>query len=120
MPRFLLKASLVLLASAAFTTSYAYEVKDVCASYQTNYSWSRTQPATVQIHSGMDLQRSAGLYANIDMFAHYVIVPFKSGDVAVIKINDFYTQGAMMFQTQGVDGNGRAWRFSDNATGYCI
>ncbi len=98
----------------------AYEVKNVCASYQTNYSWSNPYQVQAQIYSGQELNRAVGSYSRYDYISHYAVIFWSNGQASVIKLTDPYVSGMMLFQTRGFDQQGRQWRLSDNNYGMCI
>ena len=52
-------------------------------------------------------------------YEHYAFVNWDNGYISVVKLN-IYFSGMMLFNTEGVESNGRKWRFSDNTTGFCI
>ncbi|UYZ67963.1 hypothetical protein LP090_03300 [Moraxella bovis] len=49
------KFFLALMAILAINNAHAYEVKNVCAEYMTNYSWSQAYQVQTQIYTGQEL-----------------------------------------------------------------
>lgn len=116
MKKFFLFGLILLFASQA----NAYEVKKVCAKYQTNYSWSQPYQVQTQIYSGQELNQATGNpFGNYDMFSHYAVIWWDKGQASIIKINDIYVAGGILFNSNGTDQNGRAWQLSDN-NGFCF
>lgn len=109
------------LLGLSVTATNAYEVKKVCAKYQTNYSWSQDYQVQAQIYSGRELNEATGnpYFGKYDMFSHYAVIWWDKGQASIIEINDIYYKGAMLFNTNGVDQNGRQWQLSDNNYGVC-
>lgn len=99
----------------------AYEVKNVCAKYMTNYSWSKAYQVQTQIYSGQELNQATGnpYFGQYDMFSHYAVIWWDRGQASIIKINDIYVAGGMLFNSNGIDQNGRQWQLSDNSYGFC-
>lgn len=98
----------------------AYEVKKVCAKYQTNYTWSQSYQVQTQIYSGQELNQATGNpFGQYDMFSHYAVIWWDKGQASIIKLN-FYIAGGMLLNSQGVDQNGRQWQLSDNSLGVCF
>lgn len=100
--------------------AHAYEVRNVCAKYQTNYSWSNSQFTTTQIYKGDELNRTTGnpYFGNYEMFSHYALIWWEQGQVSVIKLDYYF--GGMLLNARGVDQNGRQWELSDTTAGYCF
>ncbi|UNU73546.1 hypothetical protein LU293_01130 [Moraxella nasovis] len=104
------------------TQASAYEVKKVCAKYQTNYSWSKSYQVQSHIYSGQELNEATGnaYMGKYSMFDHYAVIWWDAGQASIIKLSGFYTSGMMMLYQNGTDQNGRAWQLSDNSYGICI
>lgn len=114
------KLALLLLLGLAINNAHAYEVKNVCAKYMTNYSWSKAYQVQTQIYSGQELNQATGNpFGNYDMFSHYAVIWWNKGQASIIKINDIYVAGGMLLNTNGIDQNGRQWQLSDNSYGFC-
>lgn len=96
----------------------AYEVKNVCAKYQTNYSWSPSYQVQAQIYSGQELNQATGRFNQFDFISHYAVIWWQNAQPSVIKINSPYVAGMMLFNTSGNDQQGRQWQISDN-NGFC-
>lgn len=113
------KFFLALMALFLINNAHAYEVKNVCASTQSGFQWTRSQPIQIQIIGGMELQQASGFNPNIKGWVSYAFIDWTNGRNTVIELTSPYVAGMMMFQTEGVDSTGRKWRFSDNM-GYCV
>lgn len=117
-----MKKILILGMSLFLTMSNAnaYEVKNVCAKYQTNYSWSQGYQVKAQIYTGQELNQATGnpYFGNYDMFSHYAVIWWDKGQASVIKL-DFHVAGGMLLNTNGIDQQGRQWQLSDNSYGFC-
>ncbi len=83
----------------------AYEVKNVCAKYMTNYAWSQAYEVQTQIHTGQELNQATGnpYFGDYDMFSHYAVI---RGQASVIKLN-FHVAGGMLLNSAGIDQTGR-------------
>ena len=115
------KLFLALTALFLINNAHAYEVKNVCAKYMTNYRWSKSYQVQTQIYTGQELNQATGnpFFGNYDMFSHYAVIWWDRGQASIIKINDIYVAGGMLFNTNGIDQNGRQWQISDNSYGFC-
>lgn len=111
---------LTTLLVVSLNASHAYEVKNVCAKYQTNYSWSSPYQVQTQIYSGQELNKAVGSFNRYDFISHYAVIFWSNSQASVIKINSPYYSGMMMYLTNGVDQQGRQWQLSDNNFGYCL
>lgn len=113
-----------LLVSVAITifvgsSAQAYEVKQVCAKYKTDYNWSRGQATKVRIYRGDEMNKVIGSYSKFNMFDHYAVVFWEDGGVpSLIKLNSYFA-GSMMLNQRGEDQYGRDWQLSDNTLGMC-
>lgn len=117
----MLKKSILFFSLALwFSPSHAYEVKNVCAKYQTNYSWSQAYQVQAQIYTGQELNQATGnpYFGHYDMFSHYAIIWWQQGQASIIKLN-FHVAGGILLNSQGTDQNGRSWQLSDNSYGFC-
>lgn len=112
---------LFLLLILSSHTAYAYEVKNVCAKYMTNYSWSQAYQVQTQIYTGQELNQATGnpYFGDYDMFSHYAVVWWDRGQASVIKL-DFHVAGSMLINSNGTDRQGRRWQLSDNSYGVCF
>lgn len=101
-------------------TAHAYEVKNVCAKYMTNYRWSQAYQVQTQIYTGQELNQATGnpYFGNYDMFSHYAVIWWDKGQASVIKL-DFHVAGGMLINSNGTDQQGRRWQLSDNSYGVC-
>lgn len=115
------KILFLFLLNSWFNPSHAYEVKNICAKYMTNYSWSKSYQVQTQIYTGQELNQATGnpYFGNYDMFSHYAVVWWDKGQASIIKINDIYVAGGMLFNTNGTDQQGRQWQLSDSSYGVC-
>ena len=115
------KLFLALTALFLINNAHAYEVKNVCAKYMTNYRWSKSYQVQTQIYTGQELNQATGnpYLGNYDMFSHYAVIWWDKGQASIIKINDIYVAGGMLFNTNGIVQNGRQWQISDNSYGFC-
>ena len=100
-------------------TAQAYEVKKVCAKYETNYKMSKAYSVQAQIYDGSELNEAVGSFSRFNMFDHYAVIWWDQGQASVIKLRSYFP-GSMMYRTTGTDQNGRKWELSDNSTGYCM
>jgi hypothetical protein len=98
--------------------AYSYEVKNVCAKYQTNYSWSQTYSVQTQIFSGQELNQATGTYTKYNFAYYYAVIWWGPGQASIIQLS-IYTPGMILFNTSGVDQTGVQWQLSDN-NGYCF
>ena len=98
--------------------AYSYEVKNVCAKYQTNYSWSRTYSVQTQIFSGQELNQATGTYTKYNFVYYYAVIWWGPGQASIIQLS-IYTPGMILINTSGVDQTGVQWQLSDN-NGYCF
>lgn len=117
----MLKKVLALLVFALWLSpSYAYEVKHVCAKYQTNHSWSKAYQVQAQIYTGQELNQATGnpYWGNYDMFSHYAVIWWQQSQASIIKLN-FHVTGGILLNSQGIDQNGRGWQLSDSSYGVC-
>lgn len=115
------KKFLILLPFVLWSSlSHTYEVKNVCAKYQTNYSWSKTYQVQAQIYTGQELNQATGnpYWGNYDMFSHYAVIWWQQGQASIIKLN-FHVAGGILLNSQGTDQNGRGWQLSDSSYGVC-
>ncbi len=115
------KKILILMPFALWLSpSHAYEVKNVCAKYQTNYSWSKAYQVQAQIYTGQELNQATGnpYWGNYDMFSHYAVIWWQQGQASIIKLN-FHVAGGILLNSQGTDQNGRGWQLSDSSYGIC-
>lgn len=108
------------LLGLSVTATNAYEVKKVCAKYQTNYSWSQNYQVQAQIYSGRELNEATGnpYFGKYDMFSHYAVIWWDKGQASIIKL-DFHVIGSMMLNSRGIDQSGRQWQISDDSLGFC-
>lgn len=116
--KFALKNVLFIAFFLSFS-AHAYEVRNVCAKYQTNYAWSKSHATTTQIYKGNELNRATGnpYSGNYDMFSHYALIWWQQGQVSVIKLDYYF--GGMLLNARGTDQNGRQWELSDNNYNFC-
>lgn len=56
---------------------------------------------------------------NVARNADTTVIWWDKGQASIIKINDIYVAGGMLFNTNGIDQNGRQWQISDNSYGFC-
>lgn len=120
--KFLMKKPFVFFLSTFISIeAYAYEVKNVCAKYMTNYAWSQAYQVQTQIYTGQELNQATGnpYFGNYDMFSHYAVIWWQQGQASMIKL-DFHVAGGMLLNSQGVDQNGHQWQLSDNSLGVCF
>lgn len=82
-----MKKLVLLLFFALAVNVNAYEVKNVCAKYMTNYSWSKTYQVQTQIYSGQELNQATGnpYFGQYDMFSHYAVIWWDRGQASIIK-----------------------------------
>lgn len=100
-------------------TADAYEVKSVCAKYQTNYSWSKSYKVKAQFYRGDELNREIGSFSRFNMFDYYAVIWWDREQASIIKMDSPYLAGVMMFNSSGVDQNGRQWSLSDGDYSMC-
>lgn len=117
MKKLLLLIGGLILASQAS----AYEVKKVCAKYQTNHTWSKSYQVQANIYSGQELNEATGnpYMGKYSMFDYYAVIWWDRGQASVIKLGGIYVPGGMMLYQNGTDQNGRGWQLSDNNIGFC-
>lgn len=80
------KKLLALFLSVCLQQAYGLELKKVCASVQTNFSWSQSSPLTIMIESGMELRKSQTYNPNIKLYAYYAFIIWNEYDVSYRRI----------------------------------
>ncbi len=120
MRNFFKKILTVISLTVIATHANAFEVKNVCAKYQVNYGWSKSYAVQTQIYSGNELNKAVGSFNRYDFISQYAIIFWSNSKASVIKITDPYVRGMMLFETKGIDQQGRHWKLSDNNLGMCL
>lgn len=111
--KYLLRLTALLACCLIATASHAYEVKNICAKYQTQQGWSKAYELQAQIYSEQEYFEAIGqssLFANF--FTSYVVIWWDYGQASVIKLDGMYS-GSLLFSPTGVDQGGRQWRVAD-------
>ena len=111
------KIVLAVIFSFSFSLAQAYEVKKVCAKYETNYSWSKPYAVTANIYSGTELNKEVGSFTKYSSINHYAVIFWSNEQASIIKLSPPYISGMMMINKNGNDQNGRSWQLADNNYG---
>lgn len=105
--------ALSLIGLAVGLNAHAYEVKNICAKYQTQQGWSKAYEVQAQIYSEQEYFEAIGqssLFANF--LTSYVVIWWDYGQASIIKLDGMYS-GSLLFSPTGVDQGGRQWRVAD-------
>ena len=94
------------------TSSFAYEVVDVCATY---VNTGKKYKVEAKVFSGSELNSKTNSY-EYSAFSKYAIIFWAQGQATVIKMD--YSYGISTFGSSGKDKSGYPWSLS-TSTSFC-
>lgn len=92
-----------------FSFSFSYDKMVACLQYKQNHSWQKKYKVTGLMYKGSE---SITRNYSFDIFEYYYVVFWNNKEVSIIKIDDIYFGGKIMFDLNGVDQNGIKWKIS--------
>lgn len=92
-------------------TLFAYEQQTACVAYRTQNSWSSKYKVNGFIYSGHELNTKIRSL-NFDSLKRYFVIFWCIGEASIIKIDDFYLGGRIIFDLKGFDERGVGWMIS--------
>lgn len=88
-----------------------YEKQTACLQYENKGYWSKKYKITGLVYSGSELYGILP-YHNIDILKYYFVVFWNNNEASIIKINNLYTGGEILYNMNGIDQNGIEWKLS--------